>query len=142
AWFDWHRYYAYKILTTPDASLAIARSLAAMIRAVYGKSRKCLVLDLDNTLWGGVIGDEGPDQIKIGRETPAAEAYTAFQEYCLSLRARGVVLAVCSKNDEEIARKGFAHPDSVLKLEHFAAFRANWSPKPENIRSIAAELNL
>ncbi len=142
SWFDWHRWYAYKILTTPDASLAIARSLTAMVRAIYGKSRKCLVLDLDNTLWGGVIGDDGPDKIKIGRETPDAEAYTAFQEYCLSLRNRGVILAVCSKNDEEVAKKGFAHPDSVLKLEHFAAFRANWSPKHENIQSIAAELNL
>jgi len=141
-WFDWSRWYSYKILTTPDASLAIARSLASLIRALYGKSRKCLVLDLDNTLWGGVIGDDGPDNIRIGRETPEAEAYTAFQEYCLSLRERGVLLAVCSKNDPEIAKKGFAHPDSVLKLEHFAAFRAAWSPKPDNILSIATELNL
>ncbi len=142
SWFDWDRWYAYKLLTTADASLVIARSLTAMIRAVYGKARKCLVLDLDNTLWGGVIGDDGPERIKIGRETPQAEAYTAFQEYCLALRERGVILAVCSKNDEAVAKKGFAHPDSVLKLEHFAAFRANWSPKHENIESIAAELNL
>jgi FkbH-like protein len=141
-WFDWRRWYAYKILTTADAGLALARSLTAMIRAVYGKSKKCLVLDLDNTLWGGVIGDDGPESIKIGRETPEAEAFTAFQEYCLALRERGVLLAVCSKNEEETAKKGLAHPDSVLKLEHFAAFRANWSPKPENIQSIAAELNL
>jgi FkbH-like protein len=71
-----------------------------------------------------------------------AEAYTAFQDYCLSLRDRGVLLAVCSKNDERIAKQGFEHPDSVLKLEHFAAFRANWEPKPESIASIAQELNL
>jgi FkbH-like protein len=142
SYYDWPRYHAYKILTTPDASLAVARSLTALVRAIYGKSRKCLVLDLDNTLWGGVIGDDGPDNIKIGRETAEAEAFTAFQEYCLALRNRGVVLAVCSKNEEQIAKKGFAHPDSVLKLEHFAAFKANWSPKPENIQAIAAELSL
>jgi FkbH-like protein len=141
-WFDWNRWYSYKVLTTADASLALARSLTAMVRALYGKSRKCLVLDLDNTLWGGVIGDDGPDNIKIGRETAEAEAFTAFQEYCLSLRNRGVLLAICSKNEDGVARKGLAHPDSVLKLEHFAAFRANWSPKPDNILSIAADLNL
>jgi FkbH-like protein len=141
-WFDWNRWFSYKILTTPDASLALARSLAAMVRAVYGKSRKCLVLDLDNTLWGGVIGDDGLERIKIGRETPVAEAFTAFQEYCLELRKRGVLLAVCSKNNEDVAKEGFTHPDSVLRLEHFSAFKANWFPKHENILSIAAELNL
>ena len=116
--------------------------LNSLIRAVFGKSRKVLVLDLDNTLWGGVIGDDGPDHILIGRETPPAEAYTAFQEYCLALRDRGILLAVCSKNDEAIARSGFAHPDSVLKLEHIACFKANWEPKPDNILEIARELNL
>jgi FkbH-like protein len=142
SWFDWNRWFSYKILTTPEASLAIARSLAAMISAVRGASKKCLVLDLDNTLWGGVIGDDGLEKIQIGKETALAEAYTAFQEYCLSLRDRGVLLAVCSKNDEEIARSGFTHPSSVLKLEHFSAFRANWEPKHDNLRSIALELNL
>src|ERR1019366_3437708 len=105
-------------------------------------SRKVLVLDLDNTLWGGVIGDDGPDKIVIGKETPVAEAYTAFQEYCLSLRERGILLAACSKNNEDVAKQGFAHPDSILKLEHFSAFKANWDPKHENILQIAKELNL
>jgi FkbH-like protein len=141
-WFDWDRWFSYKIPVTPDASLVIARSLGALARAIYGKSRKCLVLDLDNTLWGGVIGDDGLEKIKIGRETAVAEAYTAFQEYCLELRNRGVLLAVCSKNNEDVAKQGFSHPDSVLKLEHFSAFRANWMPKHENIQAIAAELNL
>jgi FkbH-like protein len=141
-WYDWSRWFSYKIITTADASLLVARSLTSLVRAVYGKSRKVLVLDLDNTLWGGVIGDDGPDNIKIGRETPEAEAFTAFQEYCLGLRKRGILLAVASKNEDEIAKKGLAHPDSVLKLEHFAAFRANWSPKHENIQAMAAELNL
>ncbi len=107
-----------------------------------GRTRKVLVLDLDNTVWGGVIGDDGPERIVIGRETPRAEAYTAFQEYCIALKRRGVLLAVSSKNDERIARLGFEHPDSVLKLSDFSAFRANWEPKSENIRQIAEELNL
>ncbi len=141
-WFDWTRYFSYKILLTGHAAIAMARSLASMILAIYGKSRKVLVLDLDNTLWGGVIGDDGVDKIQIGRETPVAEAYTSFQEYCLSLHQRGILLAVCSKNDEEVARQGFEHPDSVLKLEHFAAFKANWEPKHENLLAIANELNL
>lgn len=141
-WFDWDRYFSYKILTTSEASIAMARSLASMIRAIYGRSRKVLVLDLDNTLWGGVIGDDGVDKIQIGRETPVAESYTAFQEFCLALQQRGILLAACSKNNEEIAKQGFEHPDSVLRLEHFACFKANWEPKHENILEIARELNL
>jgi FkbH-like protein len=141
-WFEWKRYFSYKIHVTVEASVELARSLNALVRAMYGKSRKVLVLDLDNTLWGGVIGDDGVEKIEIGRETPVAEAYTAFQEYCLSLRQRGVLLAVCSKNTESIAKTGFEHPSSVLKLEHFSSFKANWDPKHENILEIARELNL
>jgi FkbH-like protein len=141
-WFDWARYFNYKILLTPEANVAVARSVAAMIGAIYGKSRKVLVLDLDNTLWGGVIGDDGVDRIQIGRETPVAEAYTAFQEYCLSLHRRGVLLAVCSKNDEAIAKSGFEHPESILKLEHISCFKASWEPKHESIAAIAQALNL
>ena len=141
-WFDLSRYCAYKLVTTPEASNALALSLAALVRGLYGKSRKLLVLDLDNTLWGGVIGDDGLERIEIGRETAVAEAYTAFQRYCLALRERGILLAVCSKNDDITARSGFTHPDSILRLEHFAAFRANWLPKPENLVSIAEELSL
>ncbi|HEX4565718.1 MAG TPA: HAD-IIIC family phosphatase, partial [Vicinamibacterales bacterium] len=141
-WFDWQRWYNYKIWTTPEGSYELAFSLAAQIGALRGRSRKCLVLDLDNTLWGGVIGDDGVDKLQIGTETAVAEAYTAFQRYCLSLRERGVVLAVCSKNDEAIARSGFSHPSSLLKVEHFSAFHANWEPKSDTIRRIASELNI
>jgi FkbH-like protein len=141
-WFDWERYFSYKVLTTAEGSQAMAISLNAMVLGMYGKTRKVLVLDLDNTVWGGVIGDDGVDRIAIGRETPVAEAYTAFQEYCLSLRNRGILLAVCSKNNEDIAKSGFEHPDSVLKLEHISCFKANWNPKHENIAEIARELNL
>ncbi len=141
-WFDSERWFSYKLLLTVEAHAALARSLTSIVRAIYGRSRKVLVLDLDNTIWGGVIGDDGVDRIQIGRETPMAEAFTAFQEYCLKLRERGVLLAVCSKNDADVARSGFAHPDSVLRLEHISAFRANWEPKHENILSLAQELNL
>jgi FkbH-like protein len=141
-WFEPARWFGYKIVTSAEGSGSIAVSLAAMVRALYGKTRKVLVLDLDNTLWGGVIGDDGVDKIKIGKETPMAEAYTGFQEYCLSLRDRGILLAVCSKNTEEIAKQGFEHPDSILKLEHISCFKANWEPKHENIAAIARELNL
>ncbi len=142
AFHDADRWFSYKMLTTPEGSLEVAKSAAAMVLAIYGRTRKCLVLDLDNTLWGGVIGDDGPDQIKIGRETAEAEAFTAFQEYCLQLRSRGILLAVCSKNSEAIARQGFEHPDSVLLLDHFSCFKANWEPKHENIKAIASELNI
>jgi FkbH-like protein len=141
-WFDWDRWFGYKLLYTVEANYEIARSLTALVLAIYGRSRKVLVLDLDNTCWGGVIGDDGVDKIQIGRENAVAEAYTAFQEYCLRLRDRGVLLAVCSKNEDSIARQGFAHPDSVLKLEHFSAFKANWEPKHENLTAIANELRL
>ena len=141
-WFDWERWFSYKILTTPEASYALANSLSRLIGAMLGRAKKVLILDLDNTCWGGVIGDDGVDNLQIGKETPLAEAYTAFQQFCLALRNRGVLLAVCSKNDEAIARTGFEHPDSVLKLEHFSAFKANWEPKHENIKQIANELNL
>ena len=141
-WFDSQRWFSYKLLLTVEANVLLARSLTSLIRATYGLSRKVLVLDLDNTIWGGVIGDDGVDRIQIGRETPVAEAFTAFQEYCLKLRERGVLLAVCSKNDDETARSGFRHPDSVLRLQHISAFRANWNPKHENIISLAQELNL
>ena len=141
-WFDPERWFSYKLASTVEGSFALATSLTAIVGAIYGRTSKVLVLDLDNTLWGGVIGDDGADKILIGRETPLAEAYTAFQEYCLRLRDRGILLAVCSKNNENVAKSGFSHPDCVLKLDHFSAFKANWEPKHENILAIAKELNL
>ena len=141
-WFDWNRYWSYKLPLTPEAHLEVARSLLSIVQAMFGKSRKVLVLDLDNTLWGGVIGDDGVERIQLGRETPLAEAYTAFQEYCLSLCKRGVLLAICSKNDEETAKSGFSHPSSVLTLDDISCFKANWNPKHENLLEIAKELNL
>lgn len=141
-WFSLARWHAYKIPTTPEADVVFGHSLASLIAAAFGRTRKCLILDLDNTLWGGVIGDDGADRIVIGRETPRGEAYLAFQQYVKRLQERGILLAVCSKNDDAVARRGFSHPDSILQLSDFAGFKANWEPKSENIKALATELNL
>ena len=141
-WHNRFQYHAYKFAMNYEVMPKVALNLSKIIRAVFGKNKKCLVLDLDNTLWGGVIGDDGLENLQIGHETPAAEAFTEFQKYVLKLKRRGVILAVCSKNDEDVAKSGFTHPDSVLKFEDFAAFYANWQPKNENIAAIAAELNI
>jgi FkbH-like protein len=101
------------------------------------------VLDLDNTLWGGVIGDDGLEGIRLGQGSAIGEAYVEFQTYVRDLGRRGVILAVCSKNDAEQARLPFErHPDMVLKLQDIACFVANWSDKAGNIRTIAEQLNI
>lgn len=114
-----------------------------IITAQRGKSRRCLVLDLDNTLWGGVIGDDGIEGILIGNGDATGEAYLSIQQLVLGLRERGVALAVSSKNEDTVARKPFReHPDMLLREEHIAVFQANWSDKASNIRAIAKTLSL
>jgi len=142
AWYRHTYWYNFHMAVTPMATVALARNVAGIIKAAFGKSKKCLVLDLDNTLWGGVIGDDGVQNLILGRDHPVGEAFLDFQRYVKALQRRGVILAVCSKNDLENAKAGFEHPDSILRLEDFSAFKANWNPKPENIREIAAELNI
>lgn len=125
-----------------DASGLVAFHAARLIEAARGKARKCLILDLDNTIWGGVIGDDGLAGIRLGHGAEG-EAFTAFQQYVLALKSRGVILAVCSKNDPDIAREPFQHhPDMVLHLEDIALFRASWQHKVDVIREIATTLNL
>lgn len=141
-WHDLKFWYAYKYALSYDAIPLLGNSISRIVTAVCGKSKKGLVLDLDNTLWGGVIGDDGADNIKIGKGTAIAEAYSAFQRYVAELKDRGIVLAVCSKNDPIIAAQGFAHPDSVLAYRDFAAFSANWDPKHFGIRQIAYDINI
>jgi len=141
-WFDANYWFSYKLATTPYACAAIASSLANLIAALYGRTRKCLVLDLDNTLWGGIVGDDGAANLKLGSETPIAESFLAFQQYVSALKSRGILLAVCSKNEEAAALEGLRHPDGVLRPEDFAVIKANWSPKHENIAQIAATLNI
>lgn len=141
-WHDRGYWFSYKLAVSPVATITVAHHLAAIVRAIFGRTKKCLILDLDNTLWGGVIGDDGLGGIKLGKETPEGEAFTAFQTYCLALKQRGILLAVCSKNEPVRAQEGFTHPDSVLSPGDFAAFKAGWGPKHEAIVEIAHELNL
>ena len=113
------------------------------LAAKQGRSFKCLVLDLDNTVWGGVIGDDGMEGIVLGQGSPLGEAYVAFQDYARELSRRGVILAVCSKNDEANALEPFEkHPDMVLRRGDISSFVANWSDKAANLRAIAEELNI
>ena len=120
-----------------------ADHVARLLGALRGKSRKCLILDLDNTVWGGVIGDDGLEGIKIAQGDATGEAHLAVQQMALALRRRGIVLAVSSKNTDEIARRPFReHPEMLLKEDHFAVFQANWNDKATNIKAIAEELSL
>jgi FkbH-like protein len=117
--------------------------VARTVAAIRGKNRKVLILDLDNTLWGGVIGDDGIEGIKVAQGDATGEAHLAVQRLALDLRQRGIVLAVSSKNTEEVARAPFEkHPEMLMKLEHFAVFQANWNDKATNIQAIADELSL
>lgn len=142
-WGDERFFHLAKLPCAPEHLSIYAHRLAALIGARLGRSRKCLVLDLDNTLWGGVIGDDGLAGINLGQGDAIGEAYVAFQRYAKSLAARGVILAVCSKNEDANAREPFEkHPEMVLKLEDIACFVANWEDKAGNMRRIAQELNI
>ncbi len=121
---------------------AYMRLFAAARRDARGTAKRVLALDLDNTLWGGAIGDDGVEGIELGAGTPRGEAFADWQRYVLALRARGVLLAVCSKNDPALAVEGFAHRQSLLKREDFAAFVCTWNDKAAALRAIAAELGL
>jgi FkbH-like protein len=115
-----------------------AYSVVSLLRAAVGKSKKVLVLDLDNTLWGGVIGDFGAGGIRFGQGSGEGEAFLAFQSYAKELQKRGIVLAVCSKNDDDKAREPFEQRDDmILKLADISCFVANWEKKADNLRTIA-----
>jgi len=141
-WFDhslWYRTkYAVSLIAIPDLCL----NLFNIINALSGGAKKCLVLDLDNTCWGGVVGDDGVNGISIGHDSPLGEAFTAFQAYALSLKKRGISLAVSSKNDLANAEAGFSHPDMTLKIDDITVLKANWNQKHLNIVDIASEINI
>ncbi|HEX7571109.1 MAG TPA: HAD-IIIC family phosphatase [Verrucomicrobiae bacterium] len=128
---------------SPSLMVELAREVTHLIASLKRAPKKVLVLDLDNTLWGGVVADDGLEGIELGDTSPRGEAFKAFQKYIASLKQRGVLLAVCSKNDFAKAAEPFQkHPDMVLKMEDIVSFKANWEPKSENIRAMAPELNL
>jgi len=121
----------------------LAREAAHLIGSLRRPPKKVLALDLDNTLWGGVVAEDGLAGLELGDTSPRGEAYKAFQKYILSLKQRGVLLAVCSKNDHSTAAEVFEkHPEMVLRMDDLVSFKANWEPKSDNLRNIAAELNL
>ena len=141
-WADERYWYHSKHAFSLDATGLIAAHGARLVAAVKGQSKKCLVLDLDNTLWGGVIGDDGLDGIHLGNKADG-EAFVAFQAYVKTLKERGVILPVSSKNETANAREPFErHPDMRLRLDDIAVFRANWNNKADNIREIATILNI
>jgi FkbH-like protein len=143
---NWHDPTLWNIGKLPFAQRytpIFADYVCRILSARLGKSRRCLILDLDNTLWGGVIGDDGLNGILIGNGDPTAEAHLQVQRTALELHNRGIVLAVSSKNEDAIARIPFReHPDMLLREKHIAVFQANWSDKASNIRAIAETLSL
>jgi FkbH-like protein len=141
-WFD-DRYWARaKQAVALDAVPLLARQTAAVVAAAAGLSRKCLVLDLDNTLWGGIIGEDELSGIRLGGDA-IGEGFIRLQDYLVQLKRKGVVLAVASKNNEADAREVFErHPDMRLRLDDLAVFLANWDDKPSNLRRIADRLNI
>ena len=143
AWHDPVMWLRSKHEVSPMAAPFYGDLVARLLGALQGRSSKCLVLDLDNTVWGGVIGDDGMDGIVLGQGSALGEAFCAVQRYARDLAQRGVILAVCSKNDEAVALAAFeSHPEMVLRRKDIASFVANWDDKALNIRRIARELNI
>ncbi len=143
---DWHNTRVWNMAKCPFSDELVpiyADHVSRIIASIRGRSRKALVLDLDNTVWGGVIGDDGVDGIEVAQGDARGEAYLAVQRLALDLRQRGIVLAVSSKNTDKVARQPFQkHPEMLLRLDHIAVFQANWNDKATNIRAIAEELSL
>ena len=142
----WHDHTSWNLAKVPFSHTYLplyGDHVGRLLGALRGKSRRCLILDLDNTVWGGVIGDDGLEGIQIAQGDATGEAHLEVQRTALALRARGVVLAVSSKNTDEVARRPFLeHPEMLLKLSDIAVFQANWQDKATNIRAIAGELSL
>ncbi|MCR5599737.1 MAG: HAD-IIIC family phosphatase [Ruminococcus sp.] len=141
-WHDPEAWYLYKYAMSTSVIPDLAYSIACIIKSVYGKNHKVIDLDLDNTLWGGVIGDDGQEGIEIGQETPVGQSFAEFQSFIKGYKNFGVLLAVCSKNDKENALLGLEHPFGVLKPQDFVSIKANWLPKDQNIADSANELSL
>jgi len=143
AWFDPRHWLQGKLQISPAAAARYGSLLSCLIGAVLGRSRKCLVLDLDDTLWGGVLGDDGIDGVVLGQGSALGEAHLALQKYAKQLKERGVVLGVCSKNDWRNVEQMFdTHPEMWLRRSDIAAFAVNWSDKAKNLQALAERLNL
>lgn len=136
-------YIGSEMVLSLEAVPLIASRTMDIISAIQGKFKKCLILDLDNTLWGGIVGDDGYEKLEVGHELGIGKAYTEFQQWVLKLKNRGILLVVCSKNNEETAMEPFEkHPEMILRLDDFAVFIANWENKADNIRRIQSVLQI
>ena len=141
-WEDSLLWYSYKYAISYEAIPRLCKNVSNIIKAIYGKNKKCIVLDLDNTLWGGVIGDDGLNGIKVGTETAIGEAYTRFQKSIKDIKKLGITLAIASKNEEKIVKEGLNLKEMILKENDFFSIKANWNPKTESIKEIASEINI
>ncbi len=142
-WFDVSLWHHAKQMISPVAAPLFGKRVGQILGAVRGTSKKCLVLDLDNVLWGGVVGDDGVQGLVFGQGDAVGEAFLAFQRYVKRLKEAGVLLAVCSKNDESVAREVFEkRSDMPLKLNDFSIFVANWNDKATNMEFISKQLNI
>ena len=136
-------YVSTEMVLSLDALPYVGSRVIDIICAIEGKFKKCLILDLDNTVWGGVVGDDGWENIQVGHGLGIGKAYTEFQEWVKKLKNRGIIIAVCSKNDEDKAKEPFEkNPEMVLRLDDIAVFVANWENKADNIRTIQQILNI
>ncbi len=141
-WSDPAFWHLYKYSLSMEAIPSLAFNLSNIIKSVFGRNKKALALDLDNTLWGGIIAEDGADKLELSPETATGEVYSEFQRYIKLQKDIGVILTVCSKNDPENALEGLNLRDSILRPEDFIAIRANWEPKSDNLKEIAEELSL
>ncbi|GHV89436.1 hypothetical protein AGMMS50267_17960 [Spirochaetia bacterium] len=141
--FDSSIYVSTEMMLSLDAVPYVASRVMDIVCAAQGQIRKCVILDLDDTLWGGVIGDDGLENIQLGHGLGIGKAFAEFQHWIKALKNRGIIIAVCSKNNEETAKEPFIkHPEMVLKLEDISVFVANWDNKADNIRHIQSILNI
>lgn len=141
--FDSAVYVSTEMILSIDALPFVASRTLDIIASVEGKFKKCLILDLDNTVWGGVVGDDGWENIQVGHGLGIGKAFTEFQQWIKKLKNRGIIVCVCSKNDEDKAKEPFEkNPEMVLKLDDISVFVANWENKADNIRTIQSILNI
>ncbi len=141
-WYNPQHYYLYKYALDISKIPVLSFNISNIIKSLYGKNKKTIILDLDNTIWGGIIGDIGAKNIEIGMDSAQGEAFLDFQKYLKELSELGIVLNIASKNNEEIALEGLKNEKNVLKAKDFIVKKINWEPKSKNVQSILKEINL
>ena len=141
-WFNEFYWYMYKYAMELPAIPYLSFNIAKIIKSIYGKNKKAFALDLDNTLWGGIVGDDGVENLAIGADVSGGQVFSEFQQYIKAHKDLGVILNVVSKNELENAMAGLNHVDGVLKPDDFVSIKANWNPKNMNIKKLAKELDL